>query len=315
MRRLLLIPLILLVAACTQGPPTTSVTVTADTADASIPAPIETIDVTHQNSVSHDVRPVVPDSSLYIGEVHTFSETGELYTPAYYHDHLTVDGLYEKLTKQTDSLIFEDIERRRSRIPSPIAENHFNLSGLDTISVYKSGRLAGRAKFIRVEHFHNVIESQFIAVFEPIGSATLPDELDYCISTQKNPYKTVDVTYEEIEDDQLTKTLLETFVRDSMRVWNVLHTRIMPYQSVYSAISMHSRFVLVETNEGQSRILKDLKEDWFISDITPLHLEANGKPILLLTMGINETDMIWTSLAVFSGMEYVFPENNRLKRF
>lgn len=56
----------------------------------------------------------------------------------------------------------------------------------------------------------------------------------------------------------------------------------------------------------------DLKEDWFISDMTPLHLESNGKPMLLLSMGVNETDMMWSSVAVFSGEEYGFCEANRI---
>lgn len=57
---------------------------------------------------------------------------------------------------------------------------------------------------------------------------------------------------------------------------------------------MQSRLILIETNDGGSRILMDLKEDWFISDMTPLHLESNGKPMLLLSMGVNETDMMWS---------------------
>lgn len=75
---------------------------------------------------------------------------------------------------------------------------------------------------------------------------------------------------------------------------------------------MQSRLLLIETIAGESRILKDLNEDWFIFELTPLHLEASGKPVLLLRMGKNETDWIWTSLAIFSGEEYVFSENNRV---
>jgi len=135
------------------------------------------------------------------------------------------------------------------------------------------------------------------------------------MSNGPNDYKSADVSFEEIEDEELAEHLVETFVTDGVSVWDVSHFRIMPNNSVYSAINMQSRLLLVETKEGQSNVLKDLHEDWFVSEIVPVHIEINGRPVLLLTMGINETDMMWTSLAVYDGKEYVFPANNRMKGF
>ena len=255
---------------------------------------------------------VTPDSSLYIGEIGTFVETGEVYTPVYYHGHLETEGLYDTLRKQTDSLIFEDIERRRSRLPIEIAEKYFELSGLDSIYVYAKGELVGKAKFIRVEHLDDVIEGEYVAVFKWIGSSTVPHQLDYCISAGQHNYKAVNMLYENIENEDLTKNILEKFAPDAERVWKVVHTRIVPYRSVYSAISFQSGLFLIETKEGQSRILNAVNENWVISNITPVHLEINGKPILLLTMGVIDTDFIWTSLAIFSGEQYAF-YTHRLK--
>jgi len=254
------------------------------------------------------------NSSLYIGEVGNFPETGELYTSLYFRDNVNTDGLFESLMKQTDSLVYEDVGCRRERLPAMLAKNYFNFSGLDSISVYRRGELICKAKFARVELFSDLIEGQFIAVFRPSGLPIVQDGLDYyCISQGPNPYDKVDVSYEAIEDEELTKDVLTTIAADSQRIWRALHMRIMPYDFVYSVISMEARLLLLETNNnGQSRILKDLNEGWFISDMVPLHLESNGKPILLLRMGISETDMMWNSLVVFSGEEYEFVEGNRL---
>lgn len=313
MSKAFILPLMLAIA-CAPKPQSTDATMTFGAEDSSTSrVSSDTVGPVPPASGSLTTEPVVHDSSLYIGEVGSFPETGELHTPVYYHSHLNLDGLFDTLVKQADSVVYQDIERRRSRIPTSMARIYFNLSGLDTISIYKMAHFVGKAKLVRVEYFQDLIEGKFVAVFKPIGLSTLPDALDYCISGGRNRYKTTDVTCENIEDQQLTQNLLERFVEDSVRVRDVSHTRIMPQESVYSSISMHSRLLLVETKEGKSQILKDLKEDWFISDILPLHLEYNGKPILLLTMRINETDMMWTSLAVFDEGEYVFPENNRLE--
>lgn len=308
----LLLPVLFLLIACTSH--TTPASEVAESSPITIleSTAVETVQSLPDDSLSAETKIIAPDSSLYIGEISTFRETGELYTPVYFHANLVTDGLFDALQKQTDSVIYEDIEIRRSRVPESVARNYFNLSGLDTISVYEDAQPAGNAQFVRVEYFQDVIEGKFIAVFKPLGGSALPQQPDYCISRGQHHYKTILVTSEVIEDEQLTRMLLEKFVPGTERVWDVSHTRIMPYHSVYSAISMQSRLLLVETHNGQSRILKDLEEDWFISEITPLHLESNGKPILLLWMGVNETDIMWHAAAIFSGEEFVFADGNRV---
>lgn len=277
-----------------------------------VPIVSQAVKAPKNDSILSDENEIIADSSLYVGEIFMFRETGELYTSVYFLEELVSDEVFDDLNTLADSLIYEDQEIRRRRIPISIARQYFSLWALDTLSVYKNGHRVGDAKFVRVEYLDDVIESRFIAVFKPLGSFTVAEEPDYGISKGKHPYRTIPVTHEEIKDEQLTKNLIEIFVPDTVRVWDVSHTHIMPYHSIYSVISMQSRLLLVETHEGQSRILKDLKEDFFISDLQPLHLESNGKPILLLTMGLNETDMMWHSVAVFSGEEFVFTEGNRV---
>ncbi len=311
MSRLALLP-VLIVIACTS--PTTpdreltetpSVARLPSTSNRSIETPPDDRDL-------RDTANIAFDSSLYIGEVSMFPETGEVYTSVYYHEGVVMEGLFDYLQAQTDSVIYEDGEIRRARLPTSTARKYFNLFGLDVISVYQNARYVSNARFMRVEYMEGAIDGQFIAVFKPLQSVSLPEELDYCISDGAHHYKAIPVAYKEIRDEQLTEKLLEAFAGDDVRVFRTSHISMSPYQSVYSAVSMQSRLLLIETERGESHILMDLKEDWLISDITPLHLESNGKPILLLRMGINETDMMWSAVAVFSGEAYVFAEGNRL---
>lgn len=260
--------------------------------------------------ISVDEKRLKPDTSLYIGEIWTFPETGELYTPLYYHEGIDVDKVYQWLPKQTDSTIYEDVEVRRRRLPVTIAKKYLNLSGLDTISVFEKGKFACTARLVRVEYFDDIIESQSIAVFKPIGS--LPEEPDYCISSGRNPFESVAISYETFEDEQLTKQLLATYGRDASQLWHASHTRILPYDAVYSAISFDSRLLLVETQNGQSRVLLDEGQNTSIFELIPTHLQSNGKPILLLKMVVNETDIMWTALAIYSGKEYITVDGNRI---
>lgn len=307
--RLLLIPILLV--SWTLTPSTTGETV-ASTRDTSLTASSfqKMAYVTEHDPA---MALITPDSTLYIGEIATFVETGEVYTPVYYRSHLQTEGIYDSLREQTDSLIFEDIERRRSRLPIEIAKKYFELSGLDSIHVYAKGYLVGKARFIRVEYLDDVIAGEYVAVFRWDGSSTAPHQLDYCISAGQHKYKAVNMLYENIDNEDLTMDILNKFAPEAEQVWNVVHMRIMPDGSVYSAISLQSRLLLLETEEGQSRILSTVNEDWVISGITPVHLEINGKPILLLRMGVKDTDFIWTSLAIFSGEQYEFYAHNRLK--
>ena len=191
MSKFILSPLLLLIACTSHTTPASEV---AETSPITIPqsTEAETVQSLPDDNLSLDTTIIVPDSSLYIGEISTFRESGELYTPVYFHANVVTDGLFDALQKQTDSVIYEDIELRRSRVPESVARSYFNLSGLDTISVYEDARHAGNARFVRMEYFQDVIESKFIAVFKPLGGSALPQQPDYAsrgdhITTRRFP--------------------------------------------------------------------------------------------------------------------------------
>lgn len=302
-----IIPLVIIVLACS-APKADLPTSAEDSASSAITAA----------KVQRDVLPIpdsaLPgtDSSLYIGEIRAFDETREYYTPVYYRPHLQGSGYYELLTSKTDSLVYKDDERSRKRLPCDIARQYFNLSGLEAVSVYANGGHVSDAAFVRVELLDDVIESQFIAVFQPLDTLHFNTDVSYCISGGYVPGKKADLKWESVEDSTLTAHLLDTFHLDSKKVWRVVHRKTSPARHIFSGITFQNQSLLIETSESVSAIVKIVNKDYYIGDIMPVCFEVNGKPVLLLDMGVNETDVRWTSLAVFSGKEYKFARGNRL---
>jgi hypothetical protein len=254
---------------------------------------------------------VTRETSPYIGDIDAFEETREYYTMVYYRSSDSTADDYDYLAARADSVIFEDDEMRRKRIPADIAERYFEIAGMERISVYNNGRHISDADLVRVELLEGVIERHFIAVFRPVDPSSFNPEVSYCISTAGLTAKKTDLTSVAIDDSVFTKELVQTLGLEP-DTWNSVHVKTKPYNATYSGITCQSKAYLIETYGGKSTILKEINEDYYIGAIVPVHLEINGKPVLLLHMGVNETDMVWTSLAVFSGTTYEFLQGNRL---
>lgn len=261
------------------------------------------------------VTQISADSSVYIGPIMAFTETSEFYTPIYY----TADEKpYEYLEKQLDSVVYEseEYEIKRSRLPFSIAQQYFNLAGLGRISVYDEwGNLITDATFQRVELLMGVLENEFVAVFKPIIPSGFKADASYCVSSTLLPdFQTILVSSQELKDDILTNQLFKQFEIDSADVWILNHQVLKPYNTTFSVIGTDAKSVLIETSNNEFHIVFDTKSDYSVMDVSPLHLEVNGKPMLLALMGVNETDMIWTSLLVYNSTEYEIMESGRIVR-
>ena len=306
---------IVFLVSCEQGkdrPALTNNTTHVDSTSLPIEPRTESSTRTDSIDIIEESIRIPADSSPYIGEVDAFEETGEYYTSIYYLPHVPESGAYEFLSDRTDSVVYEGDEMRRKRVPMALAEMYFNLEGLLRVSVFTKGKLVSQARLVRVELLEGIIESQFIAVFKPEDVSTFSSGVSYCISSGDIPAKNIDLTWQALVDSALTQEILRDFEMDS-NPWNAVHIKTLPDDVTYSGITFQSRSFLIETRRGESTIVKTIDKDYYIGSILPLHLAINGKPVLLLRMGVNETDMVWTSLAVFSGDKYEFLEGNRLK--
>lgn len=254
------------------------------------------------------------DSSFFISPVEAFAETSEYYVPLYYLESVQKEHPYEFLSTQLDSLIYKnDDDETRRRLPFNIAEKYFRLSGIRRISVYnKQGDLITDALLKRIEYMEGTIESQFVAVYKPMIPTWFTKDVAYCTTTAPDVYPVVHVTAKTVEDKALTKKLMTAFNLFSSKVMEVKHLRLQPYDCIYSSVNLEEGSLLIETSGKTSVIVLETKDNDAILEILPVHIEINHKPVLLITSGVHDTDMIWTALAVYNSTTYEVMPGSRV---
>jgi hypothetical protein len=167
---------------------------------------------------------------------------------------------------------------------------------------------------VRIEYLEDVIESEYIAVFKPMIPSWYTSDVHYCITASAvNSLKTISVGYKELKDTNLTAKLLQRFKIDSTKVSEINHLQFLRDKSIWTSIALEQGAYLIETKGNESTILYQTREDYYIMEVMMVHVEINSKPVLLLTLGVNDTDMIWTSLMVYSSKGYEAMNSNRVR--
>lgn len=78
---------------------------------------------------------------------------------------------FEKISRLADSVIYNDDENMRIRIPLSIASNEFDFRGIQELTLFdKSHNELTEAHFVRVELLEGNIFSEFIAVYKTKNS-------------------------------------------------------------------------------------------------------------------------------------------------
>lgn len=301
MRLSAILCLVIILQACTQKTETT--TLDADSTATETP------------QQQPDLNQSQQDSAIFISNVSTFNETREFYTSMYILPEL--ESIPDDLSSKTDSTIYENTEygESRRRLPLSLAKQYLNFSGIDRISVYNNkGHLVTDAVFVRAEYWEGPIEGEFIAVFKPMIPSWFSEDVAYCVTAGENNFKSINPAVKEIENANLTAKLYKQFEIDSAKVWVNKHITFPHYNSTYSIISTDQVSYIVETKAGQSEVLHKSESDESVMGILPVHFEVNNKPVLLITEGVNDTDMIWTYLAVYSSQGYQPMHGSRIKR-
>lgn len=298
MKFLLPLSVSMILLACSQKSPTENV-----------------LDSTVVNTVQDDSPQFPEDSSFFIGLVMPFPRTSEYYVPLYYLGSVKEEHPHEFLETKLDSLIDRnDEDGTRRQLPLSIAKKYFRLSGLSRISIYNQrGDLVTDATLKRIEYLEGLIESEFVAVFTPMIPSWFTKDVAYCTTTAPDAYRFVHVTTQEVENKALTKKLMAQLELDSAKVINVKHLQMQPYNRIYSAINLDKGSLLIETSGNESAVVLETNDDDAILEILPVHIEINQKPVLLITSGVHETDMVWTSLAVFTSTKYQRMDGSRVK--
>jgi hypothetical protein len=252
------------------------------------------------------------DSTVYIGPVSYFEDTKEFYTPLYYSEEVKVDEAYEYLTKAVDSLLYEENGVSRKRLPYATAQWFFKLEGMSTVSLFNmENRRAGEAKLVRIELHTSKNGEQFIAVFKPVAPLNFTMAAVYCAGKSETNLGTVQIKYEKVRNERLTKMIFDKFgVNEGSRI---KQANLRIYNSRYSTLDLDSTCLLLEMRDDQVEVIHQSKEDYCITKLLPTHFEINGKPVLITSMSVRDSDVMWTSLAVFTGRRYEFAERCRVR--
>jgi len=243
-----------------------------------------------------------PDDSIgYIGFVQKFQESDEFYTDIYFKDPYDYRN-YEDVAKLVDSVIFQDDETKRSRIPFEYANQYFDLSGIGTIEIFSSsGNLLTTGELTRIELFDDMITSGFVAVYKLVDPKI--SDFSYCIGNNKWQLDQTQ-SYAAFSSEELSSSINKMLNLQDKQLWEMEHFRLMPTNESYSVISADTTAFIVETMNDKMTVLYSSDYSESINAIVILPIRINDKPILLANCTVPETDSDWTILLTFDGKEY-----------
>jgi hypothetical protein len=248
-------------------------------------------------------------TSIYIGFISHFADTKEFYVGLSFLDP-TVDS--EELRAMADSLVMKNDVVQRDAFPMKMAKGYFRLSGLDELNVYNDDhKHIGAVRLKRIEYFSAEIEAQFIAVFDAKHLDVSDDLLHYAVTSRKQVvpgFKRIAENHPEVE-----KIIFESLKHDTTQTWTFWHTRIMPDNIVYTISTSDNASFITEYSNGKLAVLKDVYEDQFYTHLFPLPLYDNGKPLILISEAVRDSDHMWDYLARYNGQEYEGVSYNRIK--
>lgn len=289
--------------ACAGGK-TDQKNITVDSADVLFNDTTEAL-IDHQRSTSHD-------SSVYIGPVYPLAITQEYYTPLYFIND-SIQNSYDDLLQALDSVIYEETDEKRSRLKSDVAQKSFDLTGLDTISIFDNqGVKLYRARLERVEYLDTSIEGEFIAVYKPIGKIHFRTDVSYCISKGHHALKEVHYSLQEQNNDELSKKLIETFQIKTNEIESIKHFVLSTKPTTYSIITIRDGSRMFETGDTSREVIK-ATENILILNLIAVHFTLNDHPVLLAEMGLAESDAFWISLLTYSNGEYKANTGSRIE--
>lgn len=255
------------------------------------------------------------DSVLYVNRVGYFSETNEFYVPLNFTKPFGND-IYDFLEDKTDSLIFDNGEKSRRRLPMEVAKDVLDLRQLGEIRIFDTNhQYITNAKLKRAEYLVD-LNGYFIAVFSPDKKGFRTEEGFYCLGTAKVDLKSIKVI--ELEDEQLTATIRKEVEANPEYISRVEHLKILPYNTIYSIYAFVGKdggatSYLTEFKNNKLTVLHRLEDEVAFDRFLPIPLERNGKPVLLIDIILPDSDAVDDCLvSTFDGLGYVLEKDNRI---
>lgn len=254
------------------------------------------------------------DAMTYIGYVNKyyFQKTDEFYVELYFKNLNTDNKKYEQIVGTQDSIIFQDDENRRSRIPNQIAKKEFDFTGLRTITLFdENHRRLTDAQFVRVEYLDQNISPVFTAVYIA-DKPDLTEKAKYCVGNLTDKF--ILNAYTLFEDTLLTKEISQKMGYRPEYTLAGKHYRENDKQTSISIINIDDTAIIVEKENNKYYCLYKSNEPENIVDVVFVPIVRNGRSIILLNCMKPESDVEWNSLLVYDGKIYIPVKRQRLKK-
>ncbi len=247
---------------------------------------------------------------IYVNRIWHF-DSNEFYIYLNFKEGYDWNNLSE-LNEQLGDYTFEGDENSRRTLPLQVAEKYFDLSRLHNLELYNNQhyQAIGNLNFKGVDYFDDMISSSYIAVFqiEDFEGKKPNSKTDYfCMSS--------DASKKTSSDFQVTKLANSDFEEQLKSKYNFTDRQLMKLVSlqigsnIMSVLTFYgpnyeNNSYLLESNNGEHKSLKVIQGDYVMWDMILTPLNVHKKPVIIMEMGVPETDNNWTQIAVFNGTEY-----------
>lgn len=248
------------------------------------------------------------DSSnfIYINRADYFEPTNEFYVSLSYKEGYDYES-YD-LSKESDSITYQDMEFQRRYIPKRAAEKALDLRGLDELQIVDyNGVFITNASFERVEYFEDMISAQYVAI---LSTAIKPPLGHHDFIAVKSSDTTIvnGRALSTVENNDLTNRIKSMV--DFPAIDETLNVHLVNDQAIYSVLSLRSEkyesfTCMAMTINDSTRLVYKSDEKHTITEVTVSPVDLNGHPVFLFQIGIPETDVFWYSIGYFNGNKYI----------
>jgi len=246
------------------------------------------------------------DNIQYIGFIDKFyfSINKEAYVELYFIKDQTNADEYERIVKLADSLIYEDDENSRYKLPDNLSQKYFDLRGLSKLKIYdQNNKLFCNADFVRVEYLNQNIYSPFIAVFKT--DKLIIEDGYYGIGNFNGKFE--QLSYNFSKDTILTQNIL-TKLKEQRPYYglenNGTHLSFSDNDTILSIINSGDFAYVTLTTDRDFKVLYKSTDFENAYDIRIIPLTKNGLPYILTRNVKPETDVMWDNLLIYDGTKY-----------
>lgn len=240
-------------------------------------------------------------------------QTGEFYIELNFKDSYDkVD--HQDLRAGLGPFVYKGDESSRRKVRTEIAERYLDLNNLNDLDLY-GNTYFGKLRFKGIEFYQGLISESYIAVFE--NSNFTGKEVNrkadyYCMSSSTRKYTMNTIEVESVENDEIKRRLASRFKfsdRQLMKLTSKRFGNTLLSVVTYFGSNYENNSHLIESSDSELRILKTLKDEYVMWGLIPTPLFINEMPVLIVEMGVPETDHNWTQIGVYDGESYELLSN------